>query len=219
MDIIDGQVHLNHLGLDACIAAMDAVGIDAAIIDQYPPTVTHLPGGAFRCSYDISEAAVRRFPSRFAYVARIDPADPDMAELVAEVRSHPGRLGIRVDQPSAELLAGAAYAAFFRAAQESEVPIWIVLPGRLAELRPHLEAFPDLRFIVDHAGMPENWERTGSNRFAPLNALIELARYQNVAVKWGHMTKMSARPFPYHDVLAQLRRVIDAFGAERVMWE
>jgi predicted TIM-barrel fold metal-dependent hydrolase len=219
MDIIDGQVHLNHLGLDACVAAMDAVGIDAAIIDQFPATATVLPGGAVRCSYDASEAAVRRFPSRFAYVARIDPVDPEMERLVAELRTHPGRLGIRVDQPSAEALAGDGYAALFRAATESDIPAWIVLPGRLAELRPHVEAFPDLQFIVDHAGMPENWQRTGSDRFAPLSALIELARYPNVAVKWGHMTKMSARPFPYHDVLAQLRRVIDAFGAERVMWE
>ena len=219
MEIIDGQVHLNHLGLDACVAAMDAVGVDGAIIDQFPPTATRLEGGAIRCTYENSDAAVRRIPARFANVARIDPTDPDLERLVAEVRTHPGRLGVRVDQPPAALLAGDAYAAFFRAAQRSEVPIWIVLPGRLAELRPHVEAFPDLQFIVDHAGMPETWPRTGSDRFAPLGALIELARYRNVAVKWGHMTKMSARAFPYHDVLAQLRRVVDAFGPQRVMWE
>jgi L-fuconolactonase len=219
MEVIDGQVHLNHLGLDACIAAMDAVGIDAAIIDQFPPSGSRLPGGAVRYRYDISEEAVRRFPARFAYVARIDPADPDMAEIIAEVRAHPGRLGIRVDQPSAAELAGGGYAALFRAAMRSEVPIWIVLPGRMAELRRLVQAFPDLQFIVDHAGMPETWPRTGADRFAPLEGLIALAAYRNVAVKWGHMTKMSARPFPYDDVLAELRRVVDAFGPERVMWE
>jgi L-fuconolactonase len=219
MEIIDGQVHLNHLGLDACIAAMDAVGIDGAIIDQFPPSGTRLPGGAVRYRYDISEEAVRRFPARFAYAARVDPADPEMEAIIAEVRAHPGRLGIRVDQPSAAELAGGGYEALFRAAMRSEVPIWIVLPGRMAELRRQVEAFPDLQFIVDHAGMPETWPRTGTDRFAPLAGLIELAGYRNVAVKWGHMTKMSARPFPYDDVLTKLRRVVDAFGPERVMWE
>jgi predicted TIM-barrel fold metal-dependent hydrolase len=219
MEVIDAQVHLNHLGIDACIAAMDAVGIDGAIIDQFPPSGTRLPGGAVRYRYDISQEAVRRFPARFAYVARIDPADPDRERIIAEVRGHPGRLGIRVDQPSAAELGGGGYTAFFRAAMQREVPIWIVLPGRMAELRPQVEAFPDLQFIVDHAGMPETWPRTGADRFAPLEGLIELAGYRNVAVKWGHMSKMSARPFPYDDILTQLRRVVDAFGPDRVMWE
>jgi predicted TIM-barrel fold metal-dependent hydrolase len=116
---------------------MDAVGIDGAIIDQFPPTVTRLPGGAIRYSYDISEEAVRRFPARFAYVARIDPADPDMERLIAEVRTHPGRLGIRVDQPSPPAFAEGGYAAFFRTAMRSDVPIWIALPGRMPELKPY----------------------------------------------------------------------------------
>ena len=35
----------------------------------------------------------------------------------------------------------------------------------------------------------------------------------------GHVTEWSAKPFPYQDALDQLRRVVDAFGASRVMWE
>jgi hypothetical protein len=67
--------------------------------------------------------------------------------------------------------------------------------------------------------MPERWDRADPDRFAPLEALLALARHPNVAVKWGHLTKLSALRFPYDDVLAQLRRVLDAFGAQRVMWE
>ena len=67
--------------------------------------------------------------------------------------------------------------------------------------------------------MPETWGRIDPARFAPLDLLLALARFPNVAVKWGHMTRMSAHPFPDDDVLAQLRRVVDAFGAGRVMWE
>ena len=75
--IIDAQVHLNHLGIEACLGAMDAVGIDGAIIDQYPLTGTRLENGAYRYSYAMSDEAVLRYPARFSYVARIDNRDPD----------------------------------------------------------------------------------------------------------------------------------------------
>jgi L-fuconolactonase len=219
MEVIDAQVHLNHIGFDACVAAMDAVGIDAAIIDQFPPVGERLPGGAMRHSYASAEDAVRRLPSRFAYVARLDPADPELFRLMAEVRTHPGCLGIRVDQPPRERFSEKGYAHFFALAERHLLPTWIVLPGRLDELLPYASAFANLPFIVDHAGMPEVWDRADPARFAPLDALLALARFPNVAVKWGHVTKLSACPFPYDDVLAQLRRAVDAFGPERVMWE
>ncbi|MCB1488344.1 MAG: amidohydrolase family protein [Bauldia sp.] len=219
MEIIDGQVHLNHLGIDACIAAMDATGVDAAIIDQYPTTGERLAGGAMRYRFDISEEAVTRFPARFGYVVRIDPLDPDMEALVAGVRLQPGRLGIRIDKPSAASLAEGGYDRFLGTAMEHEVPVWITLPGRMPELGLLAGAFPDLQFIIDHAGVPEDWRRIGEDRFAPLDEVIALSAHSNVAVKWGHMTKMSAMPFPYEDVLRQLRRLVDAFGAHRVMWE
>jgi predicted TIM-barrel fold metal-dependent hydrolase len=219
MEIIDAQVHLNHLGLDACVAAMDAVGIDAAIIDQFPTSGRRLPNGAMRHDHASAEDAAARLPSRFAYVARLDPDDPELERLMAGLRRHPGRLGIRVDQPSRARFAGQGYAGFFALAERHGLPTWITLPGRLDELAPYARAFPTLQFVVDHAGMPERWDRADPDRFAPLEALLALAHHPNVAVKWGHMTKLSALGFPYDDVLAQLRRVLDAFGAQRVMWE
>ena len=219
MPIIDGQVHLNHLGVEACLGAMDALGIDGAIIDQYPPDGARLENGAYRYSYAISEEAVRRYPARFSYVARIDNRDPDRNRLIAEARSHRGCLGLRVDQPSRAELAGDGYGAFFRAVMECNVPTWIVLPGRLEELHPYLDALPELPLIIDHAGLLERGENSRSDPFRGIDALVELARYPNVAVKWGHVTEWSAGSFPYEDALAQLRRVVDVFGAARVMWE
>ncbi len=219
METIDAQVHLNHVGFDACVAAMDAVGIDAAIIDLFPPSGRRLPGGSIRHTYAAAEDAVRRLPSRFAYVARLDPTDPDLARLMADARAHPGCLGIRVDQPPHAAFVDLGYAAFFALAERHRLPTWIVLPGRLDELAPYARSFPDLPLVVDHAGMPETWNRADPHRFAPLDALLALARFPNVAVKWGHVTKLSAMPFPYDDVLIHLRRVVDAFGPERVMWE
>jgi L-fuconolactonase len=219
MAIVDGQVHLNHLGLEACLGAMDAVGIDGAIIDQYPPIGTRLANGAYRYSYAISEEAVERYPARFSYVARIDNHDPERDKLISEARSHRGCLGLRVDQPSRAELKDNGYGAFFRAVLDHSVPTWVVLPGRLAELHSYLQAMPELPLIIDHAGLLEREDNSRSDPFHEIDALLELARYPKVAVKWGHVTEWSAKPFPYDDALAQLRRVVDAFGASRVIWE
>jgi hypothetical protein len=43
-----------------------------------------------------AEEAVARFPGRFAYVARFDPNDPEIDDLMAEVRKAPGRVCTRI---------------------------------------------------------------------------------------------------------------------------
>jgi hypothetical protein len=111
------------------------------------------------------------------------------------------------------------YSAFFRAVMEYNVPTWVVLPGRLGELHPYLDTLSEQPLIIDHAGLLERGENSRAHPFRGIDALIELARYPKVAVKWGHVTEWSTKPFPYEDALHQLRRVVDAFGASRVMWE
>ncbi|PSH62138.1 amidohydrolase family protein [Phyllobacterium sophorae] len=219
VEVIDAQLHLNYLGIEPGLAAMDAVGIDGAIVDLWPLSKSTLPNGAFRCSYLLAEEAARRFPDRFAYVARIDHRDPDLDDMVGSVRSVPGRLGIRIDQPSADTLRDGGHDKLFAAAEKYNVPTWVILPNRLKEIEPYVRRFQTLPFVIDHAGMPLEWDHFSPTRFEPLQDLLALAVYSNVSVKWGHVTKLSADAFPYPDVLAQLRRVVDAFGPERVMWE
>jgi predicted TIM-barrel fold metal-dependent hydrolase len=116
-------------------------------------------------------------------------------------------------------MADGGYGAFFRAVMKYDVPTWIVLPGRLGELYPYLDALPELPLIIDHAGLLERGDSSRADPFRGTDELNELARYPNVAVKWGHVTESSVKPFPYEDALDQLRRVLDAFGSSRVMWE
>src|SRR5207248_547525 len=48
---------------------------------------------------------------------------------------------------------------------------------------------------------------------------IDLASYPNLALKWCHApTLLSDQAYPHRDVLPFLRRVIDSFALERVMW-
>jgi len=49
-----------------------------------------------RGQHPFSERAIALHPDRFAYVARIDPTDPDLDALMAGVLSTPGAVCLRI---------------------------------------------------------------------------------------------------------------------------
>jgi predicted TIM-barrel fold metal-dependent hydrolase len=60
---------------------------------------------------------------------------------------------------------------------------------------------------------------TLAERVAELERVCELAQYPNIALKWCHAPGLlSEQEYPYPDLMPRLRRAIDAFGVERVMW-
>jgi len=61
--------------------------------------------------------------------------------------------------------------------------------------------------------------RTLEDSLPEFDHVISLARYPNLALKWCHAPdRISAEAYPFHDLAPYARRLIDAFGAERVMW-
>src|SRR5260370_14361147 len=65
--------------------------------------------------------------------------------------------------------------------------------------------------VFERAAQPDHLETT-------IDQLLTYAKYPNVAIKWGHAPRLSRQPFPYRDLIAQLRRGIDAFRVKRLMW-
>ncbi|HEX8967568.1 MAG TPA: amidohydrolase family protein, partial [Chloroflexota bacterium] len=203
MDIVDAQVHLNRLGsdwehtpravvVDYAVVTMDALGLSAVLIDEWagfdnPITKRgHLPGhflpnGAMRGEHPFSEEAVRLHPDRFAYVARIDPTDPDLDELMAGVRRKPGAMCLRIvpipEAGELELFERGGFDRLFAAAERHQVPIFAWFPGRAQMLAPTLEKFPGLQLIVDHCGV----SRSGGEVADQFEHVLALARYPNVA--------------------------------------
>src|SRR5438067_437061 len=105
MPTIDVQVHAyerNHPGRpwaavlqgppevtgDQMVAAMDAVGVDGAIL------VSPFSLYRYDASYALEVGA--RHPGRFALVKPVDPSDPAVAETVADWAATPGTVGIRI---------------------------------------------------------------------------------------------------------------------------
>jgi L-fuconolactonase len=54
--------------------------------------------------------------------------------------------------------------------------------------------------------------------FAELSKLLDLAQYENIAVKISGACTLSHELFPYNDLWDPLCRVLDAFGFDRCMW-
>jgi predicted TIM-barrel fold metal-dependent hydrolase len=235
--------------LDEAVAAgvtvMDAVGIDRLLIAESwgfdaqmrPARAAVLPNGAIRMQFPFSERAVALHPDRFVSLRRVDHRDPELERLVSEVRATPGALCLRVvpivDTGEVDAFERGEFEPLFAAAEQHAVPIFASLHGRGHMLVRYLRNFPRLQVILDHTGVGVDPPRIGTvaptlarsvvpsleGRIAQLDAVIELAQYPNLALKWCHApARLSAERYPHRDVLPHLRRVIEAYGVERVMW-
>lgn len=230
MNIVDAQVHFNRFGsLEAGLAAMDAVGVNALLYDEYWAfdgqsrilPGYELPNGAFRHVFPLAEAAALLYPERFAYLVRFDRRDPDLDALISTIRTVPQRKALRVVPWTPEgfqQFGEGADDPVFAAAQRYGVPIFVLLPARTHLLHRYLRKFPEVQVIVDHCGVELQPGRLHDDTLSGFNEVLALAQFPNVSLKWTHAPRLSDRPYPYPDVLAALLRVVKAFGKERVMW-
>lgn len=219
MEIVDSQVHANQRGLDQSIAIMDAVGVNAAVIDVWPPERQKLPSGINRYTYAFAEEAVARFPSRFAYIVRFDPSDPEIDSLMAQVRTKPGCLCARIASGlDFKVMREGGHERVLAAAAKHNIPIMIYPGDQHKTLTDYVRKFDKVQFVIDHVGMGVERAALPGQLEQTIEQLLTYAQYPHVAIKWGHAPRLSRQPFPYRDLLDQLRRVIDAFGVKRIMW-
>jgi predicted TIM-barrel fold metal-dependent hydrolase len=228
--------------LDTAVAAMDAVGVDAVLIAEAWGQAaaghgTVLPNGVARPDLRFSQRAVERFPGRFGYLASYDPRDPELARLISELRQKPGGLCLRVipwpQTGELDLFKTGGFDPLFAAAEQYQVPVFVGMPGQAPLLEPYLQKFPKLWMILDHCGVGvtplrggqlspqlQSWVTpTLEGRLKELEFIIAMARYPNLAIKWSNaQSRLSGEAYPHRDAVGHLRRVIAAFGAERVMW-
>jgi L-fuconolactonase len=230
MPIFDSQVHAyerNHPGRpwvgtlhgpaevtgDQMVAAMDAVGVDGAVLVS--------PFSMYR--YDASYAieVFPAHPSRFRLVKPVDPTDPGVADTIADWASAKGTVGIRIflrDAVSTDPADPAINRVLATAAQHS-LPVNVACTGRLDQARQLAARNPNTRMVIDHLGLPQPHEPPPpAEPFADLPKLLAMAAHDNVAVKISGACTLAHEPFPYKDIWDPLVRIFDAFGFDRCMW-
>lgn len=198
---------------DDMVAAMDAVGVDAAIVVSAWTMYRYDP------SYAISVWAT--YPDRFALVKPLDPADPAADEIIADWAETDGAVGVRImltntapddpDDPGTNRILAAA--------GRHGLPVNLACAGRLPQVRALAARHEGTRLVVDHLGIYQpRTPPAPPDPFATFPELLELAAYENVAVKVTGACTLSHAPFPYDDLWNPLGRVFDAFGFDRCMW-
>jgi len=230
MPILDAQVHAyerNHPGRpwvgtlygpaevtgDQMVAAMDAVGVDGAILVS--------PFSMYR--YDASYAleVYAAHPDRFRLVKPVDPTDAAVVETIADWACSKGTVGIRIflrDNASTDPADPAINRALATAAQHA-LPVNIACSGRLDQVKQLATRNPNTRLVIDHLGLAQPHEPPPpAQPFADLPKLLALGAHDNVAVKISGACTLSHEPFPYKDIWDPLARIFEAFGFARCMW-
>jgi len=227
---IDSQVHayeLDHPGRpwasilhdpkqvtgDDMVAAMDAVGVDGALLVS--------PFAMYR--YDASYAIEvhRAHPGRFALIKPVDPTDPAVAETIADWAAVNGTVGVRImmrDDVSADP-ADPGINRVLAAAARHAMPVNLMCWGRLEQAGALAARNPNTMVVIDHLGLPQPFEPPApADPFADLPKVLTLASHDNIAIKISGACTLSHEPFPYNDLWDSLGRIFDAFGFNRCLW-
>ena len=197
---------------DDMVAAMDAVGVDGALL------VSPYSMYGYDASYALETYA--KHPSRFGLIRPFDPNSNAIDDEVAQWSVTPGVVGARI------MLTYGSYEAdhpginrILAAGARARIPVNVMCSGQLPLLRELVRRNPDTQFVVDHVGLVQPFEPPApSEPFADLDNVVALAEHDNVAIKISGACTLSHQPFPYPDIWEPLSKVLDAFGFERCMW-
>ncbi len=230
MPILDAQVHAyerNHPGRpwvgtlhgpaevtgDQMAAAMDAVGVDGAVLVS--------PFSMYR--YDASYAleVYAAHPSRFRLVKPVDPTDPAVADTIAEWAAAKGAVGIRImlrDEVSPDP-ADPGLNRVLAAAARHSLPVNLLCWGRLEQAGGLAARNPKTQLVIDHLGLQQPFEPPPpAQPWAELPRVLALAAHPNIAIKISGAGTLAHEPFPYRDIWDPLGRIFDAFGFDRCLW-
>ena len=230
MPTIDAQVHAyerDHPGRpwaavlhgpsevtgDQMVAAMDAVGVDGAILVS--------PFAMYRFDASYAVEVQKQHPGRFGLVKPVDPSDPGVAETIADWAASPGTVGIRImlnREPSTDP-ADPGLNRVLAAAARHALPVNILPWGRLEQAHGLAARNPNTQLVIDHLGLQQPFEPPAPPEpWAELPSVLALAALPNVAIKISGACTLSHEPFPYPDIWDHLARIFDAYGLERCMW-
>lgn len=189
------------------------------------------------------ELACWQYPGRFSYLVRAEPDDPELKAVVRIAADNPNVRALRVSpgMSRAEMkkFGDGDYDPIFEAAVEHGLPIFAQVAGHAHLLERVVKKYSDVQIIICHCGMPpgaslypifaqleglaDSMDYWGKLAATPLEesfeTVLRTADMPQIALKWGHAPVMfDAAGYPNLGARPFLRKALDAFGAERVMW-
>jgi predicted TIM-barrel fold metal-dependent hydrolase len=164
---------------------------------------------------------IKLYPDRFIGTAIVDPLGKEPAKAMAELKPK-GVRAFRISphfskQPPAKWLEPEGYLAMFAAAPRLKMALSCLIdPSGFAEISRMAARFPTTTVIIDHFG---RIGVDGTIRDEDIDALCALAIFPRIFVKVGAFYALGKKTPPYLDLGPMIKRVIQAFGPDRCMWE
>jgi L-fuconolactonase len=208
-----GKTHAHRavpLGKDELIREMTAAGVQRAVL--VPPSFEGDRN-------DLVLEATRMHPERFAAMGRVPVERPENRELLRTWKDQPGMLGVRMTfhkEPHRTWLLEGKLDWFWEAAEQCEIPVMVFAPGVIPKIAEIAARHPRLRLVMDHLALALDVRDAAiTEALAPV---FTLARHSNVAVKTSALPKYVTEPYPFPSLHPHIRRIVDAFGPQRVFW-
>lgn len=157
-------------------------------------------------------------PGVFSGVAVIDHERADLAAEMKRLRS----LGVRgyrlyaSAQNVAEWERSDGMRRLFEAgAKHGQAMCMLSDPEALPTIDAWAEKYPETTVVIDHFS---RISMRGNADTAALDRLCEMARRKNLFIKTSAFYALGAKQPPYDDLIPMIRRLRDAYGADRLMW-
>ena len=230
MSVIDVQVHAyerNHPGRpwvghiagpdhvtgDEMVAAMDAVGVDGAILVS--------PFSLYRYDASYAVEVFAAYPTRFRLIKPVDTTDAGVADVIADWKTTKGTIGIRIflNQNTSPDPSDPGINRALAVAAKNSMPVNLAASGRLDQVAELAARNPDTVLVVDHLGLQQPFHPPAPRgSWANLPKVLALAGQPNVRIKISGACTLSHEPYPYNDIWSPVLQIIEAFGIDRCMW-
>ena len=199
-------------GAQMC-AAMDSVGVDAAILVSVFTM--------YRWDDSYAREVYAAYPKRFRLIKPVNPNDPKVTDTIAAWAKTPGAIAIRImmnDEISSDPADPAVNHVLATAAKHN-LPVNLFCWGRIEQVKQLALRNPDTQIVVDHVGLQQPYEPPLlDDPFKNLPAVLALAACPNVAIKISGAGTLSKLPYPYPDIWDPIKRILDAYSLDRCMW-
>ena len=212
---IPGGADLAHaaepLDGDTLAAEMDRVGVDRALLVS--PT---WEGEADRNDVVLRTVAAR--PDRFGAIVRFPLDDPSYEAQLERWAADPRVFGTRAMfiRRAEHWLSDGIAEWFWPVAASLGLPVMIYAPGQYEAIGAVAERHPDVRIAICHFGI--NVRLRDEQILPHIDELVKLSRHPNIAVKATSLPSYVTEPYPFPSLHEPIRRVVEAYGADRVFW-
>ncbi|NND96971.1 MAG: amidohydrolase [Pirellulaceae bacterium] len=159
-----------------------------------------------------------KHPGVFGGVGIVDHRNPNVATEMRKLASA-GVKGFRLHargDAANSWPQDKGMATVWKTAQEGDLAVCpLINPSDLSSIQALCKQFPQTKVVIDHFARVGI---SGTVQQDQLDALCRLADFPHTHVKTSAFYALGKKSPPYTDLLPMIRRVLDAYGSQRLMW-